>query len=164
MTSRTPPPEPGRTTAAATGDLVVFLLGMRINRLRSPRDWLPVTRAMAPLVRELLADRDSGLLGSRTRFGPPRVIELIQYWESQEKLLAYASDPERRHRPAWAAFNRRARESRGSVGIYHENYTVPADAYEAVYVDMPPYGLAAATGVLPVGRRGDTAAARLGLR
>ncbi|MER7396146.1 DUF4188 domain-containing protein [Streptomyces sp. NPDC000151] len=164
MTPRTPPPELGRTTAAATGDLVVFVLGMRVNRLRSPRYWVPVSRAMAPLIRELLADRDSGLLGSRTRFGPPRVIELIQYWESQDKLLAYASDARRRHRPAWAEFNRRIRESRGAVGLYHENYLVPAGAYEAVYVDMPPYGLAAATGVLPVGSRGDTAADRLGLR
>ncbi|MFC6067087.1 DUF4188 domain-containing protein [Streptomyces ochraceiscleroticus] len=164
MTSRTPPPELGRNTAAATGDLVVFIVGMRINRLRALRDWVPVSRATGPVIRELLAARDSGLLGSRTRLGPPRVIEVIQYWESQEKLLAYASDAQWQHRPAWAAFNRRVRESRGAVGIFHENYTVRAGAYETIYVDMPPYGLAAATGIRPVGYRGDTAAARLGLR
>ncbi|POX43307.1 DUF4188 domain-containing protein [Streptomyces sp. Ru73] len=164
MTRSAPAPERGRTTAAAGGDLVVFVLGMRINRLRAPRHWVPVTKAMAPMIRELLADRDSGLLGARTRLGPPRVVEVIQYWESAEKLLAYASAPDRLHRPAWADFNRRVRESGGSVGVFHETYTVAAGAYEAVYVDMPPYGLGAATGVLPVGTRGDTAAARLGLR
>lgn len=164
MTRRTPPLIPGRTTAAADGDLVVFIVGMRINRLRSPHLWVPVAQAMAPMMRELMADKDSGLLGSRSRLGPPRVIEVIQFWESQEKLLAYASDPERQHRPAWAAFNRRVRDSRGSVGIFHENFTVSAGAYETVYVGMPPYGLAAATGNLPISHRGTTAADRLGLR
>jgi len=47
------------------------------------------------------------------------------------------------------------------VGIWHETFIVPAGSYETVYDDMPAYGLAAATGVVPVGRRGDTAAQRL---
>lgn len=46
------------------------------------------------------------------------------------------------------------------MGIWHETFIVPAGSYETVY-DMPAYGLAAATGVVPVDRRGDTAAQRL---
>jgi hypothetical protein len=33
-----------------------------------------------------------------------------------------------------------------------------------VYVDMPPFGLGRATGVIPVGRRGERAADRLRAR
>lgn len=39
-------PIEGRMTAAAEGDMVVFLIGMRINRFRALRSWLPVTAAM----------------------------------------------------------------------------------------------------------------------
>jgi len=47
------------------------------------------------------------------------------------------------------------------VGIWHETFIVPAGSYETVYDDMPAFGLAGATGVVPVGRPGDTAAQRL---
>lgn len=79
----------------------------------------------------------------------------------EERLLAYAHQQDKEHRPAWTAFNRRARAGKGHVGIWHETFIVPAGSYESVYVDMPAYGLGAATGVVPVGRRGDTAAQRL---
>ncbi|WP_371498876.1 monooxygenase family protein [Kitasatospora sp. NBC_00374] len=82
------------------------------------------------------------------------------------KLLAYAyaSAREQLHRPAWSTFNRRAREARGKVGVWHETYIVRAGSYETVYVDMPPYGLAAATAPVPVGHRGERVTQRLGPR
>ncbi|MET9296952.1 DUF4188 domain-containing protein [Streptomyces sp. NPDC003077] len=152
---------PERVTADADGDVVVFLIGMRINSYRAVRDWLPVFRAMPKMLRELERDPSSGMLGSRFVLSGPRDFGLVQYWESREKLLAYAEDRDKEHRPAWAAFNRRARNSRGKVGIWHETYVVPAGAHESVYVGMPPHGLGAAYGVVPVGRRGDRAAQRL---
>ncbi|GAA1267853.1 DUF4188 domain-containing protein [Kitasatospora nipponensis] len=154
-------PLQGRTTADHQGGVVVFHIGMRINRFRALRSWWPVAAAMPQMLAELEKDPQSGLLGHRTRLGFPRVIESVQYWESQEKLLAYAADQSRQHRPAWAAFNRRAREAQGGVGIFHETFVVPAGSYESIYVAMPPYGLAAASGVVPVGRRGETARERL---
>ncbi|MFE1292421.1 DUF4188 domain-containing protein [Streptomyces sp. NPDC058751] len=150
-----------RVTAAAEGDVVVFLIGMRINRWRAVRHWFPALKAMPRMLRELSRDGDSGLLGHRGLGGGPRVFTIAQYWESREKLLAYASDRSGEHHPAWAAFNRRLRNSKGSVGVWHETYIVPAGSYESVYVDMPPTGLGAAWGVEPVGRRGDRAAQRL---
>ncbi len=87
---------------------------------------------------------------------------MIQYWESTDKLLAYAADSTRAHRPAClAAFNRRAREGRGAVGSWHETYAVPAGAHESIYFDMPLYGLAAAHGSAPVTPQRDRAAQRL---
>ncbi|MGW2781555.1 DUF4188 domain-containing protein [Streptomyces populi] len=150
-----------RVTAAAKGDVVVFLIGMRINRWRAVRHWLPALTAMPRMLKELSRNGDSGFLGHRGLGGGPRVFTVAQYWESREKLLAYASDQSAEHRPAWAAFNRRLRSSKGSVGVWHETYIVPEGSYESVYVDMPPAGLGAAWGVEPVERRGERAAQRL---
>jgi hypothetical protein len=86
----------------------------------------------------------------------------VQYWNSPEKLYHYASDLTAAHRPAWAAFNRRAREAPGAVGIWHETYLV--EAAESIYSGMPVSGLAAATSSVPVARRGETAAERLHAR
>ncbi|MCF3105814.1 DUF4188 domain-containing protein [Streptomyces roseoverticillatus] len=153
-------PIPERVTAAAEGDVVVFLIGMRINRWRAVRHWLPALRAMPRMLRELSRDENSGLLGYQALAGGPRDRTVVQYWESREKLLAYAADQSKEHRPAWAAFNRRARGSEGVVGIWHETYVVPAGSYESIYSGMPAQGLGKAYGVEPVARRGERAAER----
>ncbi|MET8245885.1 DUF4188 domain-containing protein [Streptomyces sp. NPDC005202] len=154
-------PIEGRMTAASEDGVVVFLIGMRINSFAAIRSWWPVAKAMGPMIAELARDKDSGLLGYQTLLGWPRVVYLVQYWESKEKLLAYASAPDKEHRPAWAAFNRRLREGKGKVGFWHETYVVPAGSHESIYMNMPEFGLGRATGVVPVGRRGDRAADRL---
>ncbi|MER5786526.1 DUF4188 domain-containing protein [Streptomyces mobaraensis] len=156
-------PIAGRVTAAAEGDVVVFLIGMRINRWCSARHWIPVFGAMRRMLAELDRDPSAGLLGYRLLTAGPREYMVLQYWESREKLLAYAADGGRAHRPAWAAFNRRARQAAGRVGIWHETYVVPEGSYESVYSGMPRHGLGAAHGVEPVARRGERAAERLGI-
>jgi hypothetical protein len=152
---------PGRMTHDYDGDLVVFLIGMRINSPWRPDLWLPVFFAMPAMLAELSKDKDSGLLGYRLTFGAGGPL-LVQYWNSHEKLYGYASDRNAAHRPAWAAFNRRARKAPGAVGIWHETYVV--ERAETIYAGMPVSGLAAATSLVPVARRGETAAERLGTR
>ncbi|WP_329241086.1 DUF4188 domain-containing protein [Streptomyces sp. NBC_01478] len=152
---------PGRNTAAAEGDVVVFHIGLRINRLRALSSWLPAFMSMPRMLRELSEEKSSGLLGYKVLYGGLRDFYVVQYWTDKERLLAYAHQQDKVHRPAWTAFNRRARAGKGHVGIWHETFIVPAGAYETVYDDMPAYGLGAATGVVPVSRRGDTAAERL---
>jgi hypothetical protein len=142
------------------GDLVVFLIGMRINKPWRPDLWLPVFNAMPAMLAELSKDQDSGLLGYRLTFGAGGPL-VVQYWSSHEKLYAYASEQNSAHR-SWAAFNRRARKAPGAVGIWHETYLV--ERAESIYSGMPVSGLAAATSVVPVARRGETAAERLGER
>jgi hypothetical protein len=154
-------PIDARMTAAAKGDVVVFLIGMRVNNMLTPWSWLPTFASMVRMLKELGRDAESGLLGHQLLTGSPRIYYVVQYWESKEKLLAYAADQDRAHRPAWAAFNRRARGARGRVGIWHETYLVPEGRYESLYQGMPPFGLGAAHGTEPVGRRGDRAADRL---
>jgi hypothetical protein len=143
------------------GDLVVFLIGMRINKPSRPDLWMPAFFAMMPMLAELSKDKDSGLLGYRLAFGSGGPM-VVQYWNSHEKLYRYAGDLNAAHRPAWTAFNRRMRKTRGSVGIWHETYVV--ERTESIYSGMPASGLAAATSVVPVARRGDTARERLGSR
>ena len=148
----------GRWTHTHEGDLTVFLIGMRLNRPWRPDAWLPVFLAMPRMLRELAADPASGFLGHRLAMGPDGPL-VVQYWRRPEDLYRYATDTGGGHRPAWTAFNRRARRVPGAVGIWHETYEVARA--ESVYVDLPTLGLAAATATRPVTERLDRAAARL---
>lgn len=150
----------GRWTADIDGEFLIFLIGMRVNRWRAVRQWLPVFTAMPGMLRELQAQEDSGLLGYRLLFAGPRAPMVVQYWRSVEHLQRYAHDPGRAHRPAWLAFFRDSWKD-GAVGIWHETYVVPAGSYETVYGNMPPTGLGQAGDLVPVERRTSTAARRL---
>jgi hypothetical protein len=147
-----------RTTHRYDGELVVFLIGMTITKWWRVDHWLPVLRAMPGMLKELMSDPDSGLMGYKLAFGPDGPL-LVQYWSSVDKLYAYASDREARHRPAWAEFNRRARSTAGAVGVWHETYRV--DKAESVYVGTPPMGLAKATERVPVTEGRNSARQRL---
>jgi hypothetical protein len=152
-----------RVTAEIEGDFVVFLIGMRINRLLRPDKWLPVFVAMPRMVRELEARPESGLLGASFYLGSPRRPMVVQYWRSFAHLESYARSKDARHWPAWVAFNRRVGSS-GDVGIWHETYLVPAGSYDTVYNNMPPLGLGKAGRLVPAAGRKATAASRAGVR
>jgi heme-degrading monooxygenase HmoA len=156
----------GRTTADAEGDVVVLLIGMRINHFWAVHQWLPVILSMYRMLGELARDRSRGLLGHIMLTASPRTYYVVQYWESQEKLYAYATSPDMFHHKVWAIINRKEREGRthGHVGIWHEAYVVPEGSYESVYADMPAFGLAAAHGQVPVDRRGRHAKDRFAYR
>ena len=89
---------------------------------------------------------------------------LVQYWNSHEKLYHYASDRSAAHRPAWAAFNRRARKAPGAVGIWHETFLVRAGEYETIYSGVPPRGLGLAGHLVPAIGKRESARARINLR
>ena len=151
------PVTPKRVTARIDGDFVVFLIGMRINKLWKVHKWLPVFRAMPRMIRELEARPESGFLGHVMNLGV-----IVQYWRSFEHLEAYARDPNQLHWPAWTDFNRRVGGSRGDVGIWHETYKVRAGEYECVYSGMPPFGLAQASGSADAVGPLESARGRLG--
>jgi Domain of unknown function (DUF4188) len=152
-----------RVTAEIEGDFVVFLIGMRINRLWKPWKWLPVFVAMPRMLRELEQRPEAGLLGASLYLGSPRRPMVVQYWRSFEQLEAYARSKDAEHWPAWVAFNQRI-GSNGNVGIWHETYLVPDGAYDCVYNNMPPIGLGEATSLAPATGRKATAAGRVGVR
>ncbi len=125
-----------RMSAVLEGEFVVFLIGMRINRVWKPHKWLPMFLAMPKMLKELESHPESGFLGHN---GIGRVI--VQYWRSFDHLEAYARDKDMTHWPAWVAFNRRVGKSRGDVGIWHETYIIKPGQYESIYSGMPAYGL-----------------------
>lgn len=140
--------ENGRFTDGHQGQLVVFIIGMRINHFHKLGKWLPVARAMGPMLAELSANPDSGFLGAESALRSLRTLLFIQYWRDFDSLEAYARDREQSHWPAWVAFNK-AVGSDGTVGIFHETYCVPADGFETVYGNMVPFGLARFSGRVP---------------
>jgi hypothetical protein len=152
----------GRHVGRIDGDFVVFLIGMRINRIWKPHKWLPVLAAMPPMIKELEADPSSGFLGAQQGifFGGPAIV---QYWRSFEDLERYARATDAHHLPAWRRFNQRVRGS-GDVGIWHETYRVRAGEYETIYGNMPRIGLAAVGEHRPIGTTSATAARRIGDR
>ncbi|MEE4301610.1 MAG: DUF4188 domain-containing protein [Pseudomonadales bacterium] len=133
--------EKGRLAARIEGDFVVFLIGARINRFRDLRAWLPVVRAMPKMLAELDRNPELGLLYSWSAMRGLREAVLVQYWRSYEHLHAYARARESEHLPAWSEYNR-AIKGNDSVGIWHETFLVQAGQYEAIYGNMPRYGLA----------------------
>jgi hypothetical protein len=143
-----------RQTARIEGNFVVFLIGMRVNRLLLVHKWLPVATAMPRMLKELLHHREMGLLHAQT-FVSGRTVMVVQYWRSFDHLHAYAHAKDLQHLPAWAAFNRQIGNN-GSVGIFHESYVVQAGQYECVYANMPRSGLAKAGELIPaIGRMQD---------
>ena len=147
-----------RVTGRIEGDFVVFLIGMRINRPWKLHKWLPVARAMPKMLKELeAAPPEIGFLGHT---GLSRII--VQYWRSFDHLERYARDRDALHWPAWVEFNRRMKDSRGDVGIWHETYRIHAGDYEAIYSGMPPFGRGQAGVQAAVGVANDRARPRLG--
>lgn len=88
-----------RSTVEIEGPFVVFLIGMRINKLWKIHQWLPVSLAMPRMLKELSEDPESGLLGFRVQPGL-RNIMVVQHWRSVEHLQRYAHDRNRFHIPA----------------------------------------------------------------
>ena len=150
---------PGRYTADAEQDFVVFLIGMRFNKPWKVTRWWPVATAMPRMLRVLDQHPELGCLGYQQWFG--RTTLLVQYWRDFGSLDRFARDRDLPHLQPWRRFNRAIRDN-GDVGIWHETYQVRAGEYEAIYGNMPMFGLAAATEHVPVGRRGQAAAARIG--
>lgn len=137
----------GRVSADLPDGAVIFLIGMRVNRPLLVHRWLPAFIAMPRMIHELMKQPERGFLGATTWLSGRNVM-VQQYWRCMDDLLAYARDRDAEHLPAWRAFNRRVGND-GTVGIWHEAYTVHAAESHVVYRNMPPFGLGAAVGRLP---------------
>lgn len=136
-----------RMAAHIEGDFVVFLIGMRINKPWKIFKWLPVFLGMPKMLKELeqQASEETGFLGHN---GLGMGV-IVQYWRSFDHLESYARSQENSHFPAWTAFNRRMKNCREDVGIWHETYLIKAGQYEAIYSGMPAYGLGRISNLVP---------------
>ena len=146
-------------TAITDEGIVVFLIGMRINNFFAFSKWVPVFMAMGKMLPELYKNPQLGFKSYQMWFS--RTLILVQYWESAEKLFAYAKATDSEHLPAWQAFNKAARTS-GAVGIWHETYVVSKGGVENMYVNMPSFGFGKVGELVPATGKRNSAKDRLG--
>lgn len=137
----------GRFTVQPDKEFVVFLIGMRINKLWAIHKWPPVFNAVPKMLRELHIHRHLGFLSYQMWLS--RIAILLQYWESSAKLMEYSKDSNSEHLPAWKRFNKKIQES-SAGGIWHETYLSGPKLQENIYVDMPNFGLGKAFPLKPV--------------
>ncbi len=148
--------EKGRLTVQNDRDLVVLLIGARINRWWLLPLSLPILATMNRMVEELLADPESGLLGIQ-RFGAGA---MVQYWASYEQLERYAHNPQKLHRPTWSRYYNKLFKN-WAIGIWHETFLVPQGQYEAIYANMPRHGMGRYNDLLPAQGGRNASAGRL---
>ena len=74
-----------------TGEFVVFLIGMRINRPWKIHKWLPVAMAMPRMIQELSADKDSGFPGIES--GQKINLSPLFLMRTQTQLRSIAKPP-----------------------------------------------------------------------
>ena len=147
-----------RVTAISDKDFVVFLIGMRVNNWFAIHHWLPVFLAMGKMLPELFKNPDLGFKSYEMGFG--RTMILVQYWESTDKLIAYAKSKDAEHLPAWKAFNQLAIKTT-AVGIWHETYVIDKAKTENIYVNMPAFGFGKVGELQPAQGKRNSASQRL---
>jgi len=136
----------GRQTARLDKPVVLFLIGARLNKLRTFPKWWWFMRTMPAMLAELEKKPEAGLLWHRTYLSG-RVLLTQQYWKGFDQLLSYAGDKNAEHQPAWARYMRELAKD-GSIGIWHETYLVEPGKFECIYGNMPPFGLGAASNIV----------------
>ena len=135
-----------RMTAEIDGAFVVFLIGARPDKFHLVRSIMDLggRRGMKHMLDYLVAHPEKGLLGYQ--MGLPTIV---QYWRSFDHLEAFANDTSDPHTAAWRNYWKRVGTS-ARTGIWHETYLVRAGDYEAVYGNMPPFGLGKAGRLIPL--------------
>ena len=109
---------PERVAAKIDAPFVVFLIGMRLNKVWKVNEWLPVLRAMPAMLQELTDNPESGLLHFRYQPGFPN-LSVVQYWRSFEHLHAYVLlDILRRNSQSFRNHSFDKRERRAVQGRY----------------------------------------------
>jgi len=149
----------GRYTATLDGEFVVFVIGMRFNKLWKVHQWLPVFFAMPKMIATLMQHPEKGMLGARTMWSG-KTITMIQYWRSFEQLEQFSRNPDEPHLGPWRRYNQRVAKS-GDVGVFHETYKIGPGQYESVFANMPPIGLAKVGSFQPIGPRTEAARDRV---
>ena len=137
----------GRFTAEIDGDFVVFIIGAKPNPLpliRGLRD-LGGNKGMKHMLDYLVAHPDKGLLG----YEQLGIGSWVQYWKSFDHLEAFAKDSDDPHLSVWRNYFKRVGKS-GRTGIWHETFQVRAGEFEAIYTNMPDFGLGKASSFVPV--------------
>lgn len=151
---------PGRHRADLNGEVIVFPIGMKINR------WWAIHRWARPFVNtvrmwwHMQRRRPDGYLGGYL-FVYARGVGMMQYWSDFDSLEALARDDQQPHLQAWRHLVAQTRDDL-TFGYWHETYVANAQTSETIYGSMRPFGLSEAVGATPIGASTETARERLG--
>ncbi len=129
-----------RMAAEIDGEYVVYINGMRLNKLRALPKYLRAGLAAGKMFERLAADPDNGFLGYLPAFTGLRSGAAIQYWRSLEDIKRFAHDPDDLHVPAWLWYDEEVGDN-GELGFWAELYVVSDGTFETFYRNMPPIGL-----------------------
>jgi hypothetical protein len=131
----------GRWMATRDEPFALFVFGMRLNRLRGLPRFIWGLRVLRSILRDLDANPEHGFLAGRV-YRAGRTLIAVQYWESFDALDAWARDHRLPHRKPWQQYLREALGDE-AMGLWHETYLASPGSWEGIYVNMPPWGLAA---------------------
>ena len=126
--------------AEIDGEYVVYINGMRLNKLRALPNYLRAGLEAARMFERLEADPDSGFLGYLPAYVGLRSGAAIQYWRSLEDVRRFARDPDGPHVPAWRWYDEGVSDG-GGLGFWAELYVVKEGSFETFYRNVPPTGL-----------------------
>jgi hypothetical protein len=147
-----------RMAAEMDDGFVIYINGMRLNKLRAFPQWLRANWTVAKMFRRLENDPDSGFLGYTPIFLGLRKGAAMQYWRSLEDLQRFATDPDGPHVPAWNWYNETA-DPDGGLGFWAELYVIDGDGFETFFRNVPPIGIGKYAEMVPM----DEHERRLGL-
>lgn len=126
--------------AEIDGGYVVYINGMRLNKLRALPKYLRTRRKAGKMFEQLEADPESGFLGYLPAFMGLRSGAAIQYWRSLDDIRWFAQDPDGVHVPGWQWYNEEVGNN-GELGFWAELYVVKDGSFETFYRNVPPIGL-----------------------
>jgi len=128
-------------TVELTESKVVFLIGLRISNLWKIHQWLRLVLTMPKILKECKQQHVPGFITGNLWYG--RNILMVQYWDDFKSLEQYAKNNTKLHMPVWTYFNLKVLSS-ANVGVWHETYQIEPGKFEAIYTNMPKFGLAQA--------------------
>lgn len=149
----------GRHHADVQGEVVVFPIGMKINRWWAIHRWFTPMINTIRLWRHVQFVRPDGYL-SGYLFFYARGVGMMQYWRDFESLEEFARDSERPHLAAWRQLVSQTSGDQ-TFGYWHETYVIDAANSETIYGSMTPFGLGAAVGHASIDRTSENARSRL---
>jgi hypothetical protein len=141
-----------RLAADLNDGVVVYINGMRLNRLRALPQYLAAGLKAGKMLRELEQDPESGFLGYQPALMGLRHGAAIQYWRSLEDLHRFARERDGSHVPAWQWYNQTG-NAKGGVGFWSETYVVDADHVETFFRNVDGVGIGEYVDLVPASDR-----------
>jgi len=143
---------PKRITVELEESKIVFLIGLRIRNIWKIHQWWHLVLTMPKILKELRTQKVAGFITGNLWYG--RNILMVQYWDDFKSLEQYARNHSKSHMPIWTYFNLQILSS-ANVGVWHETYPVEPGKFDAIYTNMPDFGLALAGNVIEIDNDGD---------